>query len=118
MALMLLVFNKATCSCFLDLCTPWDALPFCHLQIKVLRSPYPRLWKCKQPVPKEVKTLGDHIRLCRLERHILQSDLANALGVHRISIQNWERNIYHPTTEMIPKIQMWLGYELQQQDGC
>jgi len=79
-----------------------------------LRSPYPDLWKCKQPVPESLNTLGDHIRQRRLELHVHQLELAAILGVHKGSIQNWERNIYQPATELVPKIVLWLGYDPKQ----
>jgi DNA-binding transcriptional regulator YiaG len=88
-------------------------LPFCHLQIKALRSPYPHLWKCTQTVPKEPKTLGEHVRKRRLERHLLQYQLAKLLGVDRISVQNWERRVYEPSPRVIEKVIRFLGYDPQ-----
>jgi DNA-binding XRE family transcriptional regulator len=93
--------------------TLYHALPFCHLQIKALRCPYPRLWKCTQAASIEPKTLGEHIKKRRLEIHLIQSQLAKRLGVHRVSVQNWERNIYQPTTELMPQIIEFLGYDPQ-----
>jgi DNA-binding XRE family transcriptional regulator len=86
-------------------------LPFCHLQIKALRSPYPNLWKCTQAASQEPKTLGEHIRKCRLERHLLQTELAKRLGVNRVSVQNWERGVYEPNANVIPSIIEFLGYD-------
>jgi DNA-binding XRE family transcriptional regulator len=86
-------------------------LPFCHLQIKVLHRPYPHLWKSAQPVPIQPKTLGEHIRKRRLEKHLLQTQLAKILSVDRVSIQNWERGIYEPNTMITGKIVEFLGYD-------
>ena len=41
----------------------------------------------------------------------MQTDLAKLLGVHKGSIQNWERNIYQPAEPIMPRIVMWLGYD-------
>jgi DNA-binding XRE family transcriptional regulator len=86
-------------------------LPFCHLQIKALQSPYPRLWDSTQAAPKAPRTFGEHIKKRRLERHLFQTEVAEAIGVDRASIQNWERGIYEPGTALIPKIIKFLGYD-------
>jgi len=86
-------------------------LPFCHLQIKALRSPYPRLWKCTQTASQEPKTLGEHMKKCRLERHLIQTQLAKLLGVDRVSVQNWESGIYEPHQGTVLKIIEFLGYD-------
>jgi len=42
---------------------------------------------------------------------MFQADLAKHLGVDRISVQNWERNVYSPAKTIIPRIIAWLGYD-------
>jgi len=59
----------------------------------------------------EPNTIGEHVRKRRLERHLLQSQLAEILGVNRISVQNWERDVYEPSAASIPKIIDFLGYD-------
>jgi DNA-binding XRE family transcriptional regulator len=86
-------------------------LPFCHLQIKALRCPYPDLWKCKQIVPDKPTTLGEHIRRRRLELHMLQSQVASLLRANRISVQNWERGVYEPAPKFLHGIAQFLGYD-------
>jgi transcriptional regulator with XRE-family HTH domain len=61
--------------------------------------------------PKEPKTLGEHLRKRRLERHLLQTQLARLFGVDRVSVQNWESGIYEPNQGMVPKIIEFLGYD-------
>jgi DNA-binding XRE family transcriptional regulator len=39
--------------------------------------------------------------------------MAKRLGVHRVSVQNWERNIYQPPIDLMPKIIDFLGYDPQ-----
>ena len=41
----------------------------------------------------------------------MQSDLAKRLGVHRGSIQNWERGVGEPALRHVPKIVEFLGYD-------
>ena len=40
--------------------------------------------------PKILKTLGDYIRKWRMEQGISQVELAKAIGVHEMTIVNWE----------------------------
>jgi DNA-binding XRE family transcriptional regulator len=53
------------------------------------------------------------IHVNRQQLHLFQSQLAKRFGVHRTSIQNWERNIYAPAAGLMPKIIEFLGYEPQ-----
>jgi len=41
----------------------------------------------------------------------MQANLAKLLGVHKGSVQNWERNIYPPGPGFIRAIVEWLGYD-------
>jgi DNA-binding XRE family transcriptional regulator len=87
-------------------------LPFCYLIIKARIRPYPYRWKCTQVLPKEPKTLGDHIKRRRLELHLFQSDLAKRFGVDIMTIGNWEKNVYPPAKWFIASITAWLGYPI------
>jgi len=40
----------------------------------------------------------------------MQADLARRFGVHKNSVQNWERNIWQPAAELVPAIIQFLGY--------
>lgn len=42
--------------------------------------------------PKDLKTLGDHIRQRRLELGLTQLELAEKLGVSEATVVNWETN--------------------------
>lgn len=72
------------------------ALPFCHLRLKVLRRPGPDKWKCTQTAAKYPKIIGEHLKRRRLELHLMQAEVAKRLGVHKGSIQNWERGVGTP----------------------
>ena len=54
---------------------------------------HPHGWKCTQIAPTKLFTLGDHIKRHRLALHMFQAELAKHLGVDRVQVQNWERNV-------------------------
>jgi len=60
--------------------------------------------------PKELGTLGDHIRKVRLDRKLLQKDVAHELGIDVQSVRNWEQHRSNPKTYLIPRIFDFLGY--------
>ena len=80
------------------------------VHIKVPRVPYPPHWKAGQRLSKLPQSLGDQIRKHRLELHLLQADLAKAIGVHVVSISNWERGASLPSRRMMKRIQVFLDY--------
>ena len=61
------------------------ALPFCHLVLKG-QKPLPRAY------PRELKSLGEHLRKRRLDLKLLQKEVAQKLGVDEASVWNWENN--------------------------
>ncbi len=61
--------------------------------------------------PKELKTIGDHIKKRRLDVNLLQKDVAGILGVDTATIINWERNRCRPTLQVVPKIVRFLEYD-------
>src|SRR5262245_4545307 len=73
-------------------CSPRRAripmLPFCHVHLRAKRTD-PRL-------PRQLKTLGDHIRKKRIELGLLQREVADLLGVDSQSVNAWERNYREP----------------------
>jgi DNA-binding XRE family transcriptional regulator len=84
-------------------CIVRDALPFCHLALK---GPKP----LPPEYPKDLQTLGDHIRRRRLELGLFQKDAAKQIGVDEATIYNWESNETQPTNRSIPRIIQFLGY--------
>ena len=79
------------------------ALPFCHSE----------LWAPKPPsihYPKEINTLGDHIRKRRLDLRLLQKQVADRIGVHELTITSWEGNATVPEVRYMPAIIQFLGY--------
>lgn len=48
--------------------------------------------------------LNDNIRQLRLARNLSQVDLANALGVTKQSVSNWENNNIQPSIDMLVRL--------------
>jgi hypothetical protein len=46
----------------------------------------------------------------RLALHLFQIDVAKLISVHKVSIQNWERNVGTPLPGQLPAIIRFLGY--------
>lgn len=59
--------------------------------------------------PKELDTLGDYIRGRRIDFGLFQSRVAKLIGVHPLTITNWERNESQPTVRYIPAIIRFLA---------
>src|SRR5579859_826267 len=79
------------------------ALPFCHAILKAPRPP-------SDAYPKQINTLGDHIKKRRLELGLLQKQAAQRIGVNESTIQNWEGQHRHPALHCMPAIIQFLGY--------
>ncbi|MDP2652210.1 MAG: recombinase family protein [bacterium] len=79
------------------------ALPFCHVQLTATR-PLPPAY------PRELKTLGDHLRKKRLDLGLLQKDVALHLGVTETSVYSWENGHSSPRLDLLPKVLSFLGY--------
>jgi transcriptional regulator with XRE-family HTH domain len=79
------------------------ALPFCHFELRAARR---RPATC----PKEINSLGDHIRARRLDLKLLQKQVADQIGVHEMTIVGWEGNATIPEVRYMPAIIQFLGY--------
>jgi transcriptional regulator with XRE-family HTH domain len=78
-------------------------LPFCHLVLTASKPLSPKY-------PKNLNTLGDHIRANRLRLGWYQKDVARHLGVDENTSWRWERNESRPSVRHIPAIIRFLGY--------
>ena len=79
------------------------ALAFCGIEIsdtKPLSIKY----------PKQITTIGDHIRAKRFELELRQVDVAGLIDVKEESITNWENNLTEPEIRYMPAIIRFLGY--------
>lgn len=54
--------------------------------------------------------MGDHLRKARLDRGLLQTQVAEQLGVNTQTVTNWELGHTPPDLPFIPKIIQFLGY--------
>src|ERR1035437_4288052 len=79
------------------------ALPFCHFELGAVR-PKPAKY------PKQINSLGDHIRARRLDLKLHQEQVANQIGVHEMTITSWESNATVPEVRFMPAITQFLGY--------
>jgi len=67
--------------------------------------------------PRELRTLGDHLRKARLVRGLLQTQVADALGVDHQTVLNWERNHTRVSTRFMPQVMTFLGYDPREEPG-
>ena len=67
----------------------------------------------RQPV-----TVGDHLRKARIDRSLLQKDVAKLLDVNSCSIYNWENNRGDPEIRFVPAIIKFLGYNPRPYPSC
>lgn len=66
---------------------------------------------------ENAQTLGDHIRNRRLELGLLQSEVAERIGVHEATIYLWEKNKAMPHLQVIPSIHAFLGHNPHPQEN-
>ena len=78
------------------------ALPFCHFKIKAEKPKDSRY-------PAEIKTLGDHVRAKRIDLELTQKQVAERLGVHEMTINNWETGRTVPVVRLVLRIIEFLG---------
>jgi transcriptional regulator with XRE-family HTH domain len=63
--------------------------------------------KCRPSEPP--RTLGERLRVWRLERGLEKRDVAAMLGVRPATVGRWERDQKRPTIKFMPGILMLLG---------
>jgi len=61
--------------------------------------------------PRELHTLGDHVKKVRLDRGLVQEQVARELGVSVGTVQNWETDHARVATRSMPKVVAFLGYD-------
>ena len=75
---------------------------------------YETTLKGKKPLsdkyPTELVTLGDHLRKVRLDKGLLQQEVADILQVDKETILCWELNRNTPTAKYAKRIILFLGY--------
>ena len=78
-------------------------MPFCHTALEAPKPPPPGY-------PRELRTLGAHLRKRRLDLGLLQREVAEQIGVDGTSICNWENNRTSPSFHFVSRIVEFLGY--------
>ena len=61
--------------------------------------------------PKQLKTLGDHIRKRRLDLGLTYVEAARAIGTQKRAIYDWEFGRFQPTVACLPALIRFLGYD-------
>ena len=62
-------------------------------------------------MPKELITLGDHIKKKRLEYNLFQKDVGKIIGTDNFTIVNWEKNnTQNIPAKYYPRIMEFLTY--------
>jgi len=67
--------------------------------------------------PQALATLGDHLRKARLDRGLLQEEVARELGVSLGTVVNWEQNHTAVATRFMPQVVAFLGGDPLPADG-
>jgi transcriptional regulator with XRE-family HTH domain len=80
------------------------ALPFCNLRLRG-RRPH----ELPRGYPREVRTLGDHLRRRRLDLRLTQRILGERWGVRSETIAAWELGQTKPGIRQVAKIVALLG---------
>ena len=81
-------------------------MPFCNLKLRGSRPP-----ELPRGYPREVRTLGNHIRKERLDLGLCQRTLAETLGVREETLSAWERGQARPRPRHYGAIVRFLGHD-------
>ena len=61
--------------------------------------------------PKNPQTLGEHLRLVRIDRGLKQTELAQLLGVVYQTVEKWEHNLVPMSPKSRARVVAFLGYD-------
>jgi DNA-binding transcriptional regulator YiaG len=64
----------------------------------VQRFPWPTHY------PKQINPSGGRIRTSRLDLGLFQSQIAAQIGVHELTVTNWEGDVSQPPARYLPAI--------------
>jgi transcriptional regulator with XRE-family HTH domain len=78
-------------------------MPFGNIQLRAQKP-------MDSAYPKNLVSLGDHVRKRRLDLKLLQKEAAELMDVDMQTVVNWETNTHAPATHQIPKIIDFIGY--------
>ncbi len=72
----------------------------------VLKSKLPN----RKPYPKELKTIGDHLRKKRLDLNLSQFQVVKIINTSTNTLTNWELNKTNPQKLYLKRITLFLEY--------
>jgi transcriptional regulator with XRE-family HTH domain len=76
---------------------------FCALRLRA-KIPDPRY-------PKELRTIGDHLRKRLLDLGLRQKDVGALVGAARPTVDAWEHRGTRPSGEVLRRLVQFLGHE-------
>ena len=79
-------------------------MPLCHPEIRC-RKPVP------QGYPEHPRTIGEHIKKRRMDRGLLQHEVAEEMGVCAWTVINWETGETQPAVHRLHRVIRFLGYD-------
>ena len=62
-------------------------------------------------VPKNPQTLGEHLRLARIDRGLKQTELAQLLGVAYQTVEKWEHNLVPIGAKSRARVDAFPGFD-------
>jgi DNA-binding XRE family transcriptional regulator len=77
------------------------SLPSYHIRLEAAKPP-------PAEYPRELRTLGNHLRKRRLDLGLLQREVAEQLGVDETTIYNWESGRHAPSAQFSARIRVFL----------
>jgi DNA-binding XRE family transcriptional regulator len=91
-------------------------VPLAQLGIcsRTIVSPFPAISlyrRILKRAPQNPQTLGEHLRLSRIDRGLKQTELADLLGVVYQTVVKWELNLIAISRKSRPRVVNFLGYD-------
>ena len=77
-------------------------LPYCEFTLKAEKP---------TNYPKQLRSVGDHLKKRRLDLGLRQKDVAAQMKVSEATVRGWENDKSSPSVRYIPRIIAFLGYD-------
>ena len=88
---------------------PYALLDICSRTIVVHFSAISVYRRILKRAPNNPQTLGEHLRLARIDRGLKQTELAQLLGVVYQTIEKWEHNLVPMSPRSRARVSAFLG---------
>ena len=86
-------------------------LGICQRQVTTSFPKASRHWRKIKHAPEAANTLGEHLRLARIDRGLKQTEVAALLGVVYQTVEKWEHNVVPIGPNSLPCVMAFLGYD-------